>query len=927
LFTKKDMEEIMIEMKEPKIERRDFLKLSGSAAALTVLGGKLFGKGVPNSLNSMAKGQTAQDAIVPSYCKMCIGPGCGILAHVKDGVVVDVEGDPKHLANEGKLCPRGNSNIFNLYNPYRLKAPLKRTNPEKGLDVDPGWVEISWDEAMGTVKEKLQEVLQEDPRGLVFHLGFGSMRDDAPMGRPVFPTAFGTPNEIESNGPLCPVHFGALAGFGSFTYSIDPTRTNYVVCIGHSPGGDFTKASCMTGLHGVSTEALQNALDRGMKLVNVNPHAGSEAIRAEWVPIVPGTELAFMLAIGNVIVHELGTYDEWFLRVRTNAPYLIRDDGTYARDPETNKPLLWSTAVGTAVPFDDPTVSNGRLDNPELGQAALTGSYEINGEQVRTAFEVIREHLESYTPEWAEELTSIPAATIRRITSELVEAAQIGSTVGINGFNFPNRPAVVFAGRGAIAHRGGNYVMLAGNLINGLIGACDVPGGLTGESFKPLPAPGADGTVEPNIRLIPQTSEWMRNPFKVPVDHLDLSEFYPHKHCTPFVTWRAITNPEKYYIEYKPKVMMVFGANPITNNVNDEEVIAAFKQFPFFCSIAYHLDEPTQFADIVLAESANMERLNYIEYQACGPEAGRRGMSGLNFKYPVVGPLYDTRDANSMLLDLANQLGINPPVNGMLNGMLRLMGTPYELVPPQQYTWEEIVDRVLKARFGEDKGIDYFKENGAAWTAKWLPEEQTYNYFYFPDGLTRHPIYNEYLLGTGNIMRAQCAENNVTVPGWDMDEYLAFFGALPTWIPHPEHEASEEYDLFAVNWKIATRVFGMGAFEEIAPIREMQQIQSVDVDAILINTGTAREKGLKDGDEVICESQYGGTQKGVIKTTELLHPKTLGFPGNFGRTAMFMGPKAREGLNYNQLLSAGDGEFDPVIGGIEITAAVRLIKV
>jgi anaerobic selenocysteine-containing dehydrogenase len=910
----------------PKVEltRRQFLKVSAATAALATVGGKLFNESVSSLVRS---DQISEAEIVPSYCKMCIGPACGMLVQVKNGIVTDVRGDPAHLANEGKLCPRGNANVFNLYNPYRLKAPLKRTNPEKGLDVDPRWVEITWAEAMDTVEAELARILTEDPRGLVFHLGFGSMRDDVPMARPIFPIAFGTPNKIESNGPLCAVHFGSLANLGSFTYALDPTRINYLVCIGHSPGGDFTKSSSMAGLHGVSTEALQNALDRGMKLVIVNPHAGSEAMRAEWVPVLPGMDLPFILAMCNVILHEMNKYDEWFLRVRTNAPYLIRQDGHYARDPESGKPLMWSTISDKVVPFDHPEVSDGRLSDPSLGGAALLGSYQANGEQVTTAFEIIREHLRAYTPEWAEELSTIPAVTIRRIARELVEAAQIGSTIQINGFTFPYRPAAVFAGRGAISHRGGNYVMLAVNLINGLLGATDVPGGLTGESFNPLLAPGADGTVEPNPRLVPHTVEWLRNPFEIPVQHFDLSEFYPHKHCTPFVAWRAITDPAKYHIDYKAKALIVFGANPITNMVNAEEPIAAFRQIPFVTSIAYHLDEPSQFADIILAESANMERLNFIEFQACGPVAGKRGLAGLNFRHPVIGPLYDTRDANSILLDLANRLGIHPAVNSILNGMLRLKDGPFELVPPEQYKWEEIVDRVLKARYGVDKGIDYFTKHGSAWTMAWLPEEKTYNYYYFPDGQTRHPLYCEYLLESGKIMEAQCAENNVTVPGWDMDKYLAFFKALPIWIPHPEHEAPKEFDLYAVNWKIGTRAFGMGGFEELAQVRETQLKQSLHANSILLNTATAREKGLQDGDEVICESQYGGQINGVVLTTELLHLKAVGFPGNFGRTGMFLAPEAKVGANYNQLLSASDGEFDPVIGGIDITAAVRLIRV
>ena len=167
--------------------------------------------------------------------------------------------------------------------------------------------------------------------------------------------------------------------------------------------------------------------------------------------------------------------------------------------------------------------------------------------------------------------------------------------------------------------------MLAGNLLNGLLGATDVPGGLTGESFQPLPRPGADGTVEPQMRLIPQTAEWIRNDFNIPVNHLDLAEFYPHRHCTPFVVWRSIADPKKYYVEYEPKAMIVFGANPLTQNVNAAEAIEAFKKIPFIAEIAYHLDEPSQFADIILPEFANLERLNFIRWQACGPVAGKCG--------------------------------------------------------------------------------------------------------------------------------------------------------------------------------------------------------------------------------------------------------------------------------------------------------------
>jgi anaerobic selenocysteine-containing dehydrogenase len=906
-----------MEQEKPKITRLMFLKTSAATAAAIAAGDRLLSKPAALVAEQPSPAGLAQqeDTWIHTYCKMCIGPICGLLVHRQNRVVVGIRGDPDHPANQGALCPRGNSNIGNLYNPYRVKAPMKRTNPEKGLDIDPKWVEITWDEALDILTQKLGDILKTDPRQFVAVGGFGSMRDDSPMWRPVFPAAFGTPNTPQVNGPLCPVHYGALAGLGSFTYSVDLARCNYLVSLGANYGGDFTRASVQCGGHSVSSWYLMDAIDRGMKLVVVNPHAGGDAKRAEWVPIKAGTDLAMLLTLSHVILHELNRYDEMFLTTRTNLPYLIRPDGSYARDTASSKPLLWDLEAGKALPFDDPT----------LTKPALSGTFSANGETVQTAFDLLKEHLGQYTPEWAEGVTTVPAADIRRITTELVEAAKIGSTIQLDGFTFPYRPAAVHSGRGAISHRGGANVMLATNIVNALIGSLDVPGGLTGERSAPFLQPGADGTVEPSPRLVPQANEWIYNEWHFPPDSLDLAEFYPHKHSTPFVAWRAIANPDKYYIKYEPKAMMVYGANPFMNSVAPEEPAAAFEKVPFVCCIAYQFDEPTQFADLLLPESSNMERLNYFEYESADAATGRRGLVGMNVRAPVVDPIYNTRDANSVLIDLGNRLGLTPKMNAILS---RAMGFPQDggLVPVKPYTWPEVLDLFLKTRFGQDKSVDYFVQQGSAWTAKFLSEKETYNYFYFPAGATRHPIWDEHLRASGERMAKLCAENGVSVPGWKMDEYLAYFQALPVWIPHQEHLAPAEFDLYAVNWKIGGRAFGMGGVEEIPWLREIEHLFDPTVDVILINSQTAANKGLQEGDKIICESQYGGRVDGIAHLTELIHLSGVGFAGNFGHVAPLMGAPAREGLNYNRLLSADDGIFDPVIGAIDATPAVKVYK-
>ncbi|MBM4221861.1 MAG: molybdopterin oxidoreductase, molybdopterin binding subunit, partial [Gammaproteobacteria bacterium] len=77
---------------------------------------------------------------VRSTCKMCLH-SCTNLIHVTDdGVINKVEGDPTNPSNRGKLCPKGNSAIMRHYDPNRFRQPMKRSNPEKGPNVDPKWV-------------------------------------------------------------------------------------------------------------------------------------------------------------------------------------------------------------------------------------------------------------------------------------------------------------------------------------------------------------------------------------------------------------------------------------------------------------------------------------------------------------------------------------------------------------------------------------------------------------------------------------------------------------------------------------------------------------------------------------------------------------------------------------------------------------------
>jgi anaerobic selenocysteine-containing dehydrogenase len=108
---------------------------------------------------------------------MCISR-CGVVATVEDGRLTKVNADPAHP--NGCICVKGTAAPEIVYSPDRLRTPMKRTRP-KG-DPDPGWIPISWDEAMALVRVnphgfkkrgvRVKEVEQEIPpdSGATYHV-------------------------------------------------------------------------------------------------------------------------------------------------------------------------------------------------------------------------------------------------------------------------------------------------------------------------------------------------------------------------------------------------------------------------------------------------------------------------------------------------------------------------------------------------------------------------------------------------------------------------------------------------------------------------------------------------------------------------------------------------------------------------------------
>ncbi len=840
-------------------------------------------------------------------CGACMQRDCATLVHIKDGVVVKIEGNPDSPPNFGGLCGRAHAQIMALYNPYRVKNPLVRTNPEKGLDIDPMWKEVTWDEAMSIIAEKLKKIREKDPRGLVICEGFG---DSDTILRTLFGIAFGTPNEIGTHGPLCTIHYASMLVHAAAPEAIaEMEHCEYLLSLGRSLGPNFATAPAI--------RRFTQAVDRGMKLVVIDPHCSIEASKGEWIPIRPGSDLAFLLAMAHVMMYEGLQQDEWFLKSRTNAPYLIGPDGYYYRDTVTGKPMMWDPRENRAKTFDS-----------QFQDIALLGEYNISGVLCRTGYDLVKAEYVSYTPEWAEKICTVPAKTIRRVAKEFVGHAKIGSTIQIDGFTFPFRPASVNTHRGVNCHRGGSYADLVGKIINMMVGNIEVPGGCVGDSQRgPLLAPDEDGIVKPQFEAKPY-------PFKFPPDTIDLHEYYPNKHTTPHLTAKAILEPGKYHINYNVEAWLNVGGNPIRKNAQPDTFVKALKKIPFVAAISYHMDEPTILADVVLPAHSALERCRCVAYRQPHQTTGadQAGMRLAYIRQPVP-PVFDSRHTDDIFIELAERLGFLYGPNGLYDRLnkfsidgdnFNLGAGEYKLDINKKYTLQEIYDRQLKSwKHGDGRGLDELSKTG--FVRYPAPKKYWYTYYFYPDNKTRHPFYFESLKKTGDTLRANLRKYNLKFPGIDNEEEIFDqYRPIPYWIENSEISAPAEYDLWVVSWKTPYYAHDQDNVSGNPWLGEISDKDPFDT-GIFLNSATAKKKGLKHGDMVTIESRYGKTA-GELKVTELLHPDAVGTPGCHGLGTIQSNPVLRDGPHFNSLLSLDEKTLDAVSAGQELSPRVKIYK-
>ncbi|HET9595561.1 MAG TPA: molybdopterin-dependent oxidoreductase, partial [Anaeromyxobacteraceae bacterium] len=282
------------------LSRRQFIRIGGGA-----LGGAAVASGLTTrwwglDRDDVGDPGTEGDRTVATFCELCFW-GCGVKAHVKDGRVTKIAGNPDHPLSRGLLCPRGAGGTGLLYDPDRLTRPLVRRR-KRGDDV---FEAVSWDAALNEVGEKLLAVKARHGAEAValFTHGSGGTWWKHLM------KAWGSPNVGAPSYAQCrgPREAAFLLTFGTPLGSpepIDLANARVITLVGSHLGEN---------MHNTQVQELAEAIGKGAELVVVDPRFSVAASKARyWLPIKPGTDIALLLAWMNVILAE-GRYDAAYL--------------------------------------------------------------------------------------------------------------------------------------------------------------------------------------------------------------------------------------------------------------------------------------------------------------------------------------------------------------------------------------------------------------------------------------------------------------------------------------------------------------------------------------------------------------------------------------------------------------------------------------
>lgn len=557
---------------------------------------------------------------IRGYCAQC-SSGCPVTAVVTGKKLSEIRSDPDH-PNANRLCPKGLAGPEMVYDPLRLRHPLRRTRP-KG-SADPGWEPMGWDAALNMIADRLLAIRSaHGPEAVAFARacpGGSAIGEILPWVLRLA-HAFGSPNNVATTH-ICQWHRDQCS--------------RYTFGTGHHPKQylpDFRYAGCIL-LWGNNPHAtrrnylreIRQGIANGARLIVVDPRKIPLAETADiWLPIRPATDGLLALSMIHVMIEEK-LFDADFVRDWTTAPLLVREDtgdllqaGDLADGGMPDRFVMVDSITRSPMAYEP---GKTPPEDPELEATLSAVLGNGDGVACSTVFRLLRRHVADYAPEATAGRTGLKPSQVKAAARLFCGSGPSclytynGIEQNTNASQTNRAIAILYALTGSFDARGGNVIfpetplneVSGGHLLNP-----EVAGNRLGRKERPLGPARSPGAVRAND------------------------------------VYEAILNGRPYPV----KALVGLGGNLLTSNPDSPMAAEALEKLDFHVQSELYMTPTARYADIVLPASTFWEswgvKANFMV---------RGATTHIQYRPRAVEPLHDSRPNLEIIFDLASRLGL-----------------------------------------------------------------------------------------------------------------------------------------------------------------------------------------------------------------------------------------------------------------------------
>jgi len=921
----------------PDMNRRRFLLISGTLAA----GATVRNLVQPAAASALVTGQNPPDAtevdadvqVIMSACQNCHSR-CGIMARVKDGVLLKIDGNPYHPNNfdpderpaygtpvdvakkkPGRLCAKGQAGVQVVYDPYRIKQPLKRVGPRGSGQ----WKAITWEQAFQEIAANLKPL--RDLNTLIDpaapELGPIANQVLYSAGRTieggftdrVWGNGFGTINKREDHTSICETshHVGnelmtwdEKANRGRKNhFKPDIVEAKYIMLFGSS----FLEANFPMV---ATARKLMDFRAKGGKYVVVDPRfSNTAALAHRWVPVKPGGDAALALGMARWML-ENKKYDAKYLANANQAAAKANGEPTWT---DATRLVVVDPNHAEARRYVRADAVGGKKENyvawagggpKEIAEAALVGDLEpgevtVAGRRCRTVFQLLKERV------FAKSLAQYAADCGLGVDLIVTLASEFAAA---------GKQAVTNAYRGLVQHTNGVYNQLSVNLLNTLVGNYDWRGGNggggggypEGSGVTPLGAvPG--GVSAKGIKLnrtVKQYEKDAPNLFKRDGGYPAKRPWFPY--ATHGNYQEVIPSAADGY-PYPIKALITYwNAWPYSTPAlrkTFEDYVKDEKKLELFVAISLNMGEVAAFADYVLPDTT------YLEKWAFAGMTPTILTKATPLQQPVVGKL-DGKDIGTALFnpDAPNVytpvLPNTKTVGDIHIGLAKALGLPgvgekaFQDGSPLNTYWDFYKKGLQNLSKNTGKPIGEIVAKGGVFEDPGNEYDGKYLKYKYGNVIK---IYIEQLATTKDSMTGQ------------------YFDGLPQYDPpkFADNTAIATVDEKDFPFQLITYKMAWHAQARTASIPWLMIIQPENF--VEINASDAKRLGIRDGDAVrLVSATSPDGVVGKAKVIEGLRPGVIAVSHHFGHWELASKPHAVDGVAQGADPSRGTGiQVNPIM--------------